>query len=286
MKEIRHIIGTSLLLAFFVLSFGVSASAQKLSAEDVLAKHREAIGAEALKNTKNHVATGVVQMTVLRQGGVGGDGKIVMASEGAKSLFGMTFNLPTYPAETIVFDGKKYKVAFAVNNARSPLGDYLYRYSDAIKEGLLGGTLSTGWALNDLAARKAKVELDGTKKINDREAYALTYLPKGGSDLEVTVYIDKENFQHLRTEYRRIISASQGASPDASSQRRELRENLTEEFSDFKKVNGLLVPHRYRLHLYLEGQFSGTREYEYKAEFSQFYVNQPLDAASFNVEGK
>jgi hypothetical protein len=271
----------------FTFMFSGVASAQKMSSNEIVAKHLEAIGkAETRKSLKNHVASGNVSFTILRQAGVGGDGKIVLGSEGIKSLFGMSFNIPTYPGETIVFDGKKFKVAFAINNARSPLGDYLYRYSDTIKEGLLGGTLSIAWPLNDLASRKAKLDFDGTKKINDREAYNLSYSPKGGSDLQIHIFIDKETFQHLRTEYRRTISASQGASPDASSQKRERIENLTEDFSDFKAENGLMLPHKYRLYLMLEGQSSGTKEYEWKAELTQFFINQPLDPASFSVESK
>jgi hypothetical protein len=288
MKNSRCFLPVPLFALLSVFLFSVSVSAQKLSAEEIVAKHLEAIGsAESRKNLKNHVANGLVKFSVLRQAGVGGDGKIVLASEGTKSLLGMTFNIPTYPSELIVFDGKKHKVAFAINNARSTFGDYIYRYSETLKEGLLGGTLSTGWSLKNLSERKAKVKLEGTKKINDREAYALSYQPKGGSDLTITIFIDKETFQHVRTEYRRLISAMQGSSPDASAlQRRERRENMIEEFLDYKTVNGLNLPHKYRIYLMLESDSSGTREYEWNAEFREFFINQPLDPASFSTEGK
>lgn len=297
MKNSRYFLPAHLFALTLVFLFSHFAQAQKLSAEEIVAKHLEAIGdADSRKSLKNHVAVGVVQFTVLRQGNAGGDGKIVLASEGAKSLLGMNFNLQNYPSEKIIFDGKKYKVAYTINNARSPFGDYLYRYSDTIKEGLLGGTLSTAWALNDLKTRKAKLELNGTKKVNDREVYVLSYLPKGGSDLDITVFIDRENFQHLRTEYRRIISAMQGSagsstdmnrgatSADNSARQRQQKQVLIEEFSNYKKENGLNVPHFYRVYLQLDGA-SGTKEYEWKAEFSQFFINQPLEEGSFSVEG-
>lgn len=209
----------------------------------------------------------------------------------------MTFALPTYPAETVVFDGKKLKVAYAYSNVRSYLGDYLYRYDDVIKEGLLGGTLSTAWSLGALSDRKAKVEFEGTKKVDDKEAYVLSYLPKGGSDLQIKMYFDANNFEHLRTEYRRIISSqagggigspslNQGAnSADASSQQREQRQILIEDFSKYKKENGVNLPHAYRIYVMLDGA-AGTREYEWKAEFSQFFFNQPLDPGSFNTSSK
>lgn len=257
--------------------------AQKLTAEDIIAKHLDSIGtAEVRKNMKNQVATGGVRYKVLRKN-TGGDGKIVFASEGDKILFGMTFSIPSYPAETIIFDGKNSKVGYAISNTRSEFGDFVYRYKDVVSEGLLGGTLSTAWTLADLSSRKAKIDLSGTKKIDGKEAYLLKYFPNGGSDLQIYIYIDKENYRHLRTEYRRTISSIQGLTPDSSSQQREQRQTMTEDFSDYKKVSDRNLPHSYRLYVMLEGA-AGTREYEYKAEFSQFYFNEQLDPKTFATE--
>jgi hypothetical protein len=284
MKNFRFML-ISLLALFVVFSAAGQAPAQKLSAEDVIARHLEAIGtAEARNNVKNQVAAGIVQFTVLREK-TGGEGKIVLASENNKLLYGMTFNMPTYPAETIIYDGKKSKIAFAVNNARSQFGDYVERYREILTEGLLGGTLSTGWSLRDLASRKAKVKLDGTKKINDREAYVLEYQPRKGSDVKITIYIDAENFQHLRTEYRRVISAIMGLTPNSSSQQREERHTMIEEFSNYKKVNDVNLPHSYRVYIMTDSS-RGIREHEYRAEFAEFYFNQELDPASFNTSSK
>lgn len=275
-----HFCALTLLLLIFA-----SAKAQKISADDIVAKHLESIGTvEARKNIKNQVASGLVQYAVLLNK-TGGNGKIVIASEGRKLLYGMSFSIPSYPAETIVFDGKNAKIAFAINNARSAFGDYLYRYKDTITEGLLGGVLGSGWALHDLVGRKAKIDFDGTKKINDREVYVLKFMPKGGADLSFTIFIDLQTFEHVRTEYKAVRSAIIGSSPDASSQQREQRETLVEEFSDYRRENGLNLPHSYRAYVRLEGA-AGVREYEYRAEFSDFYFNQPLDPNSFNTETK
>lgn len=284
MKNINFML-ICLFVFVFILSTAGQTFAQKMTAEEIIAKHLQAIGTdEARKNLKNQVATGVVQYTVLRKN-TGGNGKIVFASEADKFLFGMTFNIPSYQAETFIFDGEKAKIAFAISNARSEFGDFVFRYQDVISEGLFGGTLSTGWTLRDLSSRKAKVDLNGTKKVNGRETYVLEYLPKGGSDLKINIYIDKENFQHLRTEYKRIISSIIGPSPDASAQQREQRQTMTEDFSDYKSQNNVNLPHGYRAYLMLEGA-GGTREYEYKAAFSEFFFNQQLDPNSFSTESK
>jgi hypothetical protein len=57
-----------------------------------------------------------------------------------------------------------------------------------MKEGLLGGALTTNWM--GLSPR-GKLSSNGTKKINGRDAYVLTYSRKGGGDLDVTLYFDK-----------------------------------------------------------------------------------------------
>lgn len=282
MKNLGLFLCTFTFLGIFICS-STEVFAQKLTVEEIVSKHLESIGsADARKNRKNQVATGLVQYTSLRQGGRGGNGKIVIASEGNKSLLGMTFGMPLYPAETIIFDGKKSKVAYALNNARSQFGDFLYRYDKVISENLLGGSFLTGWALNDLDGRKAKVEYDGTKKVNDKETYVLSYFPKGGSDVEIKLYLDTITFEHVRTEFRRIISARQGLSIDSSSQQREERQILIEDFSNFKKQNGINLPHSYRIYVLKDGA-SGTLEYEWKAEFADFFFNQQLDPNSFAV---
>lgn len=262
-----------------------AASAQKLTVDEVIARHLESIGsASARKNIKSQVATGVVQFTVLRKG-TGGNGKIVVASEGDKSLLGMTFSIPSYPAETIISDGRNAKVAFAINNARSEFGDFVFRYKDIVSEGLFGGTLSSAWILADLPRRRARVELSGKKKITGRDTFVLSYLPRGGSDVEIYIYIDQQTFEHVRTEYKRIISAVMGPNPDASSQQREQRQTLIEDFSDFRKEGDLNLPHSYRAYVMFTGA-AGTREYEYKAQFTEFFFNQKLDPDSFRIDTK
>ena len=265
------------------LACASSISAQKPKAEDIVAKHLESIGTiDDRKKIQNQTATGSVEYTALRRA-TGGSGRMVIASEGSKLLFGMTFTIPSYPAETVIFDGKNARIAFAISNARSELGDFLYRYkSDIVHEGLLGGTLSHAWPLTDLPGRRAKVSMNGSKKIDCKQTFVLSYLAKGGSDLEISLYIDQTTYEHVRTEYRRVISSIIGPSPDASAQQREQRQTMIEDFSDYRKENGLNLPHAYRAYIRMEGA-AGVREYEYKAQFSDFFFNQPLDPNSFEL---
>lgn len=273
----------------------ISVTAQKLTAEELVAKHLESIAANERRNgLKNLVARGTVSFTALRQAGSGGDGQIVMASDSERTLIGMAFRIPNYPGETIVFDGKRLKVAFASGNSRSYLGDYLFRFDDIVKEGLLGGTLARSWTLANLDLKKPKLKFDGTKNVEGRETVVLDYTPRRGSDLNIKLYFDAKTFQHIRTEYRATIAVQQGQrvggsgsgadAADRSSQQREVRQTLTEDFSNFKKVNDINLPHTHKMYLRLEDA-RGVREYEFTSEYFEFFFNQDLDPNSFSTAG-
>src|SRR6478672_1119939 len=128
----RTLFSLCILISVFAAS-GI-AYAQKITAEEIVEKHLSSIGPPVARGALvNQVAAGLVEYKVLRAGGRGGNGKIVLASEANKLLFGMTFPMPTYPAETIIFDGKKVRVNFAYNNVRSYLGDFIYKNESMIK---------------------------------------------------------------------------------------------------------------------------------------------------------
>ncbi|MBX3267459.1 MAG: hypothetical protein KF831_12215 [Acidobacteria bacterium] len=280
MKRFMQKAGISLAL---VTLFAASLFGQKMTAEQIIAKHLDSIGtAEARGAIKDMVARGNVAYTALRSGGAGGDGAFVIASEGDKSLLGMTFRTPDYPGETFIFDGNKTKIAFAVSNTRSFLGDYLFKYDNIVKEGLLGGTLIRGWRMHNATGTNARIRTSGKKKIEGVETLVLEYNPRRGSDVTIKLYFDATTFRHVRTEYNAIIPAQQGPTVDTSSQRRETRETLVEDFGDYKEVNGLTLPHSYKMYLRLDSE-RGTREYEFKSTFREFFFNQGLDPNSFSV---
>lgn len=269
-----------------VVGFGPTASSeQKMKAEDVVAKHLESIGtAEARAAIKNRVAVGTLVVSFQTPSVGQTPGRIVLASEGEKNLVGMMFdNVPNYPHEKLGYDGKNVTVSYVRPGARSALGDFLQMHKSIIKQGLVGGALSTAWPLLDLAATKPKLESSGTKKVGERDAFALKYLPRGGSDLEVTLFFDVETFQHVRTEYKRTLAAQMGASVNDSARQRESRYRLVEDYSDFRKEGELTLPHRYKitLEITLPG---GSYKAAWDANLAQFGFNQEIDPKSFDVE--
>jgi hypothetical protein len=271
-------------LALLVLALPVFA--QKMTSDDVVAKNLDSIGtAETRAAIQTFIMTGEATAKFVSQKDLVLQGRIVLASAGIKSFFGVSFNSNTYPGEQFISDGKKTKVAFTYNNQRSNLGNFVQENNLIIGDGLFGGVLSTAWMPANLAAIKGKISFDGIKKIDGKEAYALGYSRKGSGDLTITLFFDKETFRHIRTEYKRITSAGIGKTPGESSGLSEIRYRLVEDFSNFKTENGVTLPHNYSV-LYTEtgGQTTGTIEIQWNFNLLEFALNQKLDDKTFSTD--
>jgi hypothetical protein len=261
----------------------VTTADDKQKAEEVISKHLESIGSSKVnKKTSGRIISGSCKFTSRNVQVTTAQGPAVLASVGAKSLIGFAFGQTEYPHDKLGFDGKELTASYIKPGVRSVLGDFLLTHKVAFKEGLIGGTLSTAWPLLNLESHSAKLEYIGTKKINDREAHVLKYNPRGGSDLQVKIYIDEETYRHVRTEYERFIPSQMGKSPDQSAGKRDTRYTMVEDFTDFKDEKGLMLPHTYKLELTLMGQ-SQTGKFEWVLDLSNFEFDQTIEPASFII---
>lgn len=262
-------------------------TAQKLNPEEVIIKHLQSIGdLDTRASITSHVLIGEVKLRV--KGGRLGEtgGPVVMASEKEKQVIGMTLGSTNYPHEKIGYDGKLLKAAYLLPGVRSTLGDFFISNPIFFREGLIGGALTTAWALSHPKFREAKIEYNGLKKINDQQLHEINYIPKKGSDFTIKLYFEAETFRHVRSEYTRILSATQGAKPEDSARRGDTRYRLTEEFSDFKKESGLTLPHSYKMNLTVFGQGVSANEQEWDIKLIRFAFNQPIPPESYNTEAK
>ena len=277
---------TAVMIGLLSCLSGVSqAQTQKLKADEIIAKHLEAIGGtETLQSVSSRVSTGTVVVT-FREPGTGQlGGRVVLASEGPKQMMAMAFdNATNYPHERIGFDGKDVSGGYVHPGSRSSLGDFLLTNQAILKQGLWGGELSQSWLLLN-PNRKVKVEAGGMKKIGDRQAYQLKCYPSG-SDLKISMYFDAETFHHLRTEYERSVIAQMGGTPETSANQSETRYKLVEEFSDFKKEGGLTLPHAYKINLDITTGRAGAVKAQWDLSLSDFKFNQQLQPGSFDVDG-
>lgn len=266
----------------FLLVLSVSVFSQKLKPEEILAKHLDSIGtAEVRAANKNRIIVADVDIRFVSKADIPVVGRLVLASDKEKIFWGMISNSINNESEKFSFDGKKMKIGFVRNGRRSVLGNFLASNEVLLKESLFCGTLSTSWALLDMENKKAKLISEGTKKIDGKEVYALGYGIQ--SDVEITLYFDKETFRHVRTEYKRISSAGIGVGPTQSSRLNETRLKVTEDFSDFKSEKGLTLPHTYRLDYSAVGR-NETTGIQWLFVFNEFAFNQNLAAGTFDID--
>ncbi len=261
-------------------------SAQKLKPEDIVTRHLESIGsAEARAAVKTRIISGTSQV-VFRTTPVGqAVGRAVLASDGVKNLIGMSFPSPVYPREELGFNGSSFIAAYSTPGARSSLGSFLMTHDLIFKQGLMGGTLSSAWPLLDLTARGARLEYAGTKKVDNRTLHELKYTPHKGSDLKISLFFDEQSFQHVRTEYERVIAAPTGDRSYVAGVTRETRYKMVEEFSAFRKEGLLTLPHTYKIQLAIDTP-SGTFLADWTISLTQFVFNEPIDPNSFSISSK
>lgn len=264
-------------------SVNVAMSPQKLKPEEVVAKHLESIGpAEARAKLKSHIIIGTAIGT-FRLGGSGtSQGGAVLASQADKSLIAITYNSTDYPHERVGYDGTAVRIGEIRPGVRSMLGRFFSQYEMPIREGLLGGTLSTAWPLADISARNVKLKYSGTKKIGDQRAHVLTYESKNDGGLKVSLFFHEETFRHLRTEYERRMTHTMPSQPGVTQQMGDAITKLTEDFSDFQPESGVTLPHTYKLTLSIETLTHRSLQ-DWVFTLSKFSFNQKIDDSQFDV---
>ncbi len=260
-----------------------SSATEKMKPEEIVARHLESIGpAKTRASVTTRIISGTAQVVFRTPPPGQASGRAVLASEGVKNLIGMSFRSPVYPREELGFNGNSFIAAYVTPGVRSSLGSFLMTHNLVFKQGLMGGTLSSAWALLDLANRDPRLEYTGTKKVDNRMLHELKYLPRGGSDLQIKLFFDEGTFQHVRTEYERVIAAPTGDRGYLSGRGRETRYKMVEEFSDFKPEGGLLLPHTYKITLVADTD-SGAFLADWVITLTQFTFNQPIDPNSFTI---
>ena len=277
------------LSVLFFLGFcaSVEVRAEDPKPEEIVAKHLDSIGTKEKRAAiKNQMAVGTGQFSVVRSPAFTKGkrllGGAVFLSEADKLFIGAKYDAPEYPFDEIVYDAKSVGVPFSSVGKRPILGDIILAHTYLVSEGLLGGSITTTWGLINLESRQAKIKGGGKKKVNGRQAYVINYMVKGGSSFSIKLFFDAENFQHIRSEYQQVFSAPMGPTMRDSAQQNQTVRRMTEEFSNFKTVDGLTLPYSYLINYADEG--NKNSEFEWAFEFKEYLHNQKIDAASFEMK--
>lgn len=274
-----------LLILFFLLISGIFLSAKdKIDPEQLVANHLKSIGpAEKLKARKTCLLEGEGAWRNLT-GSLGSlSGAAIFISEDEKTRFNIRFNHVNYPAEQFVYDGKTFEAGFVQAGYRSRLGQFLFDHNVMVKQGLLGGVLSTGWALANLQKQDAKLNYNGIKKFNGKPAHELRYMPKSGGNLSAFLYFDPATYRHVGSIYRVVMPAPMvRGRPELSSSQAETRWEIEEHFDNFQEVEGLTLPMHWNIHFLVEAEGSSVSEWD--MTYSKTTLNQTVDPAVFKLQ--
>lgn len=280
--------------------------AADIKPEEIVARHLASIGtAEARAAAKTRVVQGQAEFRIRVGGGGGMEGKSGLVSEGRKSVLVVKLANGDYRGEQFVTDGDKVYVASTLaNHRRSSFGEFVHSQDEIVREGLVGGTLTTAWALLNLDANKPKLSYNGQKKINGKEAYEIGYHSRKKDDLTIHLYFDTETGRHVLTTYSMTLASGLGSfspsisdqaglttpsnapGPDVtqSSKQKETRYTIEERFSDFKTADGLTLPTKYDIHFTEELQNGTTNVYEWDLTADEVSDNMSLDPKNFQVK--
>lgn len=214
-----------------------------MTVDELVAKHLAAIGTPEARAA---VKTRAVQGTVVFKIVVGGGGQIVgtagMVSEGRKERYLMRFQ-QNYRGENFLFNGEKVSIGYSnADEARSGLASLIYSQDAIVREGLLGGALTTAWPLLDVPGRQPKLTYDGLKKVDGRELYRLSYQPHKGTDLKIQMFFEPETFRHVMTTYMLELGTNVGKTILDSATLKVDRTTLEERFDTFTAVDGITLP--------------------------------------------
>jgi len=275
--------------------------------DELVARHLDSIGTPQVRQAaKSRVAEGTAEFRILVGGSGRLDGKSALVSEGRKLHFMMKFPNGDYHGERFVSDGSRVQIFTATQQARSIFGEFLRGQDVEIREGLLGGVLSTAWPLLHLEDHKAKLSLAGLKSVDGQQLYEVQYRPKKSVDLQMDLYFDPTTFRHVKSVYWVTVRPSivnvpggpesavptggegvalpSGNSETASARQHESHYRVEERFSEFSTVDGLTLPSHYNLRFTQELQNGQTTSWEWDIKETQISNNVSLDPRNFEVK--
>ncbi len=273
-------------LAHFVAMQSGSVFAQNLTSDQIFEKHLESIGSKEKRGTLNTLIAAGLGEFESRRPLMKGGGKAVVVSDPANLYYMMGFNSNDYPFEKVGMFGNKISLPFISAGNRSLLGSFLNEHPKVLSDSLFCGSMSLRWITDVASNKKLKMKSAGLKKVDGRQLRAVDVLSStlGSDDFKIRLYFDAENFRHVRSEYRREIHVERIVFGQ-QNQQASSRLDLTEEFSDFKEVDGLTLPYHYRV-TFSSNSNAQMHENSWTIQVLNYFINQKLAADFFTFDLK
>jgi hypothetical protein len=274
-------------VALFLAALSCPAHAADKNPDDLIAKHLSSIGTAAARaSLKSLAIQGTLRFKIL----VGGAGEAVgswgRVSEQRKSNFVMRFGTGNWRGEQFVYDDNKASFAAAtLTHEYTTFAQFVSGHDFIIKDGILGGVLSTAWALENLDPNRLKLHSLGHKKINGHELEGIECFSKGGSDMTVKMYFDPDTHRHVMTIYSvENVPRNVENGINRSAQQQQLRYTIEERFSEFQPYEEIMLPHHYDLQYTEELQNGSTRIYDWEMTADNIHSNVQLDPSNFQLK--
>lgn len=235
--------GVSVVLATLAL-FGEGTDPGGLSAPELVRLHLASIAApNRLAARKAFAVQGDCEYRLLSGGVLSASGTGQLVSEGEAYSILFDFAAGEYAGTQFVTDGKRAEVEYTSGGQTNPLRTFLQGQGALLTDGLLGGVLTTAWALLDVDERKPDLKYEGIVEVDGRRLHRLAYrIRRGGWDLRTRLYFEPETYHHVLSTYEVKVPAPMGASPEASSRQRVGIQRLKESFSEFENLDGYMLP--------------------------------------------
>ncbi len=276
-----------------------------LTPEKLIAAHVQSIAAtDLLSSIQTRAFLGKTDVRFLQgmTGSVEG-GVASLISAGDKMSIILKYNALEYPQEYFSYDGDEVSVGYIAPGQRSPLADFLFRFNGIMKKGFLGGTLSMAWPLLDMQGDEVALKYQQSK-VEGRDLHQLEWPISILGNVRIRMYFEPETYRHVRTEYDVRItddvsgigegsylgemgSAAEDSTGWSSLMGKDIVPDsvykLVEKFDNFKKVSGMVLPHKYALEYSRSGQ-----ESSYVANWTvtvrQFTFNKAYDDKIFKAQ--
>ncbi len=266
---------TLVLLA--VPGVGLAGDNDALTVHELVQRHLESI-ASLDQLTKRHTfaVQGDCEYRILAGGALTARGMAQILSNGKGYNILFDFSSGEYGGTQYITDGKESTTKYSSGGQVNPMRVFLQGQGVLLTEGLLGGELTTAWALLDVKGRKPTLKYQGMQEVDGRRLHRLDYrIRKGSGDLDTRLYFDPENYHHVLSTYEVTESSSMGATPELSAQNRVSRQRVEERFSDFKDFNGYTLPSTWALE-YFKNTDEGTILLQWTTTIQHSALNEQI----------
>jgi hypothetical protein len=253
---------------------------------EIISRHLNSIAAaEKRQALKTLFAVGASEFESKNPSAKGG-GKAIVVSDAENLYFLMSLNSRDYPFEKIGMFGDKLSIPFVTAGRRSVLGSFLMDNSSVLSENLFTGSMSLRWMNHIADSTGVRMKSAKMKKINGRDTYPVDVFfgATNSGNFKIRLYFDSETFRHVRSEYHREVDIG-GITFRQQNQLQNAVVDLTEDYSEFRAVDGFTLPYVYKATL-VSNSTAQNYESTWTIRVSEYYLNQKLAPDFFTFDVK